>query len=639
MPTPMKNFFAAQGVNPLLDLKLDDWLGVAHVDEVAQLGADAKHVLVADTELAWALALWAVKLNPNVRMHPKMNSNDQLPGYTSEGILVRDVIANAAFRTQNLDFAQAASHLRGVRDALRKQLGLTDEVSLPARVAANTGTIALARAGAFTSMLNGVKRFFEIRFLDADRYQLRYHDEGKASSKWFDGRRSRDEVFTDAKAYLLKTFWTGTAKAGDRITFATNPAATMIKMPVFFASFGVLFDAPGAPPPPGGWRLAPFSSNHINSLVVDNGTVVSPKAYGPKVNFDGSGTRDLFEAYATSAFRAAGYKTILFTDARLYHDAGGSLHCGTNVIRTPPATRSGGTCESNDNSNKDAPAIRLAPADFRARVGLSRAVRVRREDADAVAPAAGQIGSERTGFDPAAATPGHRPGASRARRREAQQAGSARDRRSDPPDAAPRRRLLRFSSPVQNRPAALFRRARPLRRASSGRDGVRGRHQNRLHDQLRLAEHQVDVREAVRARPGWEFPAPRRILEFSERELAARTACGYRAKTILTVARMFAGDKLPLDEWAAKEEFDRIAAALEPVWGIGPYALSHILVLLGDYRTIPVDSEIIKYLRQTHFNGRKVTPKRAVEPYERFGDMRFLAFKFGRMSRRENYID
>ena len=139
--------------------------------------------------------------------------------------------------------------------------------------------------------------------------------------------------------------------------------------------------------------------------------------------------------------------------------------------------------------------------------------------------------------------------------------------------------------------------------------------------------------------PDGNFPTPQRILDFSERQLASRTACGYRAKTILTVARLFANEKLPLDDWAARKEFDRIAAALQPIWGIGPYALSHILVLLGDYRTIPVDSEILKYLSKTHFKGRKVTAKRAVEPYERFGDFRYLAFKFGRMSRRENYIN
>src|SRR5439155_16573633 len=139
--------------------------------------------------------------------------------------------------------------------------------------------------------------------------------------------------------------------------------------------------------------------------------------------------------------------------------------------------------------------------------------------------------------------------------------------------------------------------------------------------------------------PDGDFPSPQQIVRFSEKQLASKTACGYRARTIRALARLFAEEKLPLDTWSAAGEFERIRAALTAVWGIGPYALSHILVLLGDYSTIPVDSEILKYLRRTHFNGRKVTPKRAVEPYERFGPYRYLAFKFARMSRRENYID
>ncbi|HYO08411.1 MAG TPA: protein-arginine deiminase family protein [Tepidisphaeraceae bacterium] len=336
MPAPMRDFFAAQNVNPVLDLKLDDWMGVAHVDEVVQLGADGKHVLVADTELAWALSLWAVKLNLNVRMHPKMNGNEALPGYTAEGILVRDVLANGAFRKQNLEFAQSASRLRGVFDTLRRTLGLTNEVSAPTRSAANTGSVALARAGAFVQMLGNVKRTFEVRFLDADRYQLRYQDAGKAPSKWFDGRKSRDEVFTEAKAYLLKHVWSGAAKAGDTFTFSTNPAATLVKMPNFFATFGVLQEPGTSSTPVGDWRLIPYSTNHINALTVGT-TVVTGKAFGPKVNFDGRGNSDLFEAYSRSAFRAAGYQQVIFTDSRQYHEITGDLHCGTNVIRSAPS--------------------------------------------------------------------------------------------------------------------------------------------------------------------------------------------------------------------------------------------------------------------------------------------------------------
>lgn len=54
------------------------------------------------------------------------------------------------------------------------------------------------------------------------------------------------------------------------------------------------------------------------------------------MNWNGGGNSDLFEAYASAAFKTSGYAKVVFTDARLYHDAGGNLHCGTNMIRSAP---------------------------------------------------------------------------------------------------------------------------------------------------------------------------------------------------------------------------------------------------------------------------------------------------------------
>jgi hypothetical protein len=338
MSQSMRNFFEAQGVNPLLDLKLDDWLAVGHVDEVVQLAPGGKKVLIADPDVAWAVAVWAVKLDPNVRMHPGMNQNESLPGYTPEGMKASFFLSNPTFRQQNFTFAQAGNRLRGVYDAVKRAMGLTDEVSAPVRNSANTGTAALARGGAFTHLLGSAARTFEVKFLDADRYQLRYRDAGGPYSRWFDGRRSRDEVFPEARAFLLKHYWTGTPRAGDRFTFTTNPSATLLRMPVMFATPGLFHESASANPAPTGWRLAPFSTNNINSLA-DGDTVVVGRAYGPKVNWNGTGKTDLFEGYAGSVFRAAGYRNVVLADTRFYHDTGGSLHCGTNAIRATAAAK------------------------------------------------------------------------------------------------------------------------------------------------------------------------------------------------------------------------------------------------------------------------------------------------------------
>ena len=135
------------------------------------------------------------------------------------------------------------------------------------------------------------------------------------------------------------------------------------------------------------------------------------------------------------------------------------------------------------------------------------------------------------------------------------------------------------------------------------------------------------------------FPTPQRLLRLSESRLAQAATLGYRARTVRAVARLTADGKLPLDNWARQGDFNRITHAVQSLWGIGPYALNHMLVLLGRYDAIPVDGEGLKYLRQTHFNGRAVSEHRAVSPYERYGSFRFLAFKFARIARRENYIN
>jgi len=126
------------------------------------------------------------------------------------------------------------------------------------------------------------------------------------------------------------------------------------------------------------------------------------------------------------------------------------------------------------------------------------------------------------------------------------------------------------------------------------------------------------------------FPTAASLLAFNERQLAAHVPLGYRAKTVLLLSRLYDEGRLPLDDWAAQGDFARIRQTLSPLWGIGPYALNHILVLLGCYDTIPVDSVAISFLRKAHFGGKAVTPKQAVRPYDKYGQFRFLVFHFSR---------
>ena len=324
MPTKMKDFFAAQGVNKAVDLPLD-WLAVNHVDEVVQMTPGGK-VIVADTDLAWALLLWANKLDPNVRLHAGMNGNEYVPD-TVNGIKASALLADARLRQQNLDLAQRSTSLRGVVSILKNTFGLVEDVTTPTKTA-GTGTTKLARGGVFTSLLGKTVREFAVKFTSATDYQLRYRDGASAWSTWSAGKTTRDEVFTAAKAFILKNYWSGTAKAGDAFSFKTRPDATLVKMPVLFAA-SYPSDDPNAP-------MTPFSEDHVNSLV-DGTTVITGRAYGPSVKWNGTQATDLFQDYAAAAFKAGGYTNVVFTDARVYHNSSGSVHCATNVFRDLPS--------------------------------------------------------------------------------------------------------------------------------------------------------------------------------------------------------------------------------------------------------------------------------------------------------------
>ena len=137
---------------------------------------------------------------------------------------------------------------------------------------------------------------------------------------------------------------------------------------------------------------------------------------------------------------------------------------------------------------------------------------------------------------------------------------------------------------------------------------------------------------------GGSFPEPEHLLRFSRRQLTEVAPVGYRAETILEAAKLCAGGWLDLDAWAAAGDFQRVREALDGIKGVGPYCVSHMFVLLGDYSEIPVDSEVLKYLRRTHFGGKAASPAEAVRPYDGYGSFRFLAFKFARMGRKPNYL-
>ena len=120
-------------------------------------------------------------------------------------------------------------------------------------------------------------------------------------------------------------------------------------------------------------------------------------------------------------------------------------------------------------------------------------------------------------------------------------------------------------------------------------------------------------------------PTPVQILDAGEAALRERASLGFRAKGIMVSTEKLLADGL-VDEAGLAAEGLLTYEALIGLHGIGPYAASHLRVLLHDFSRVPVDSEVTSYFRDRHGIGPK-----EVEPFlERWGDYRFLGYRLSR---------
>jgi 3-methyladenine DNA glycosylase/8-oxoguanine DNA glycosylase len=60
--------------------------------------------------------------------------------------------------------------------------------------------------------------------------------------------------------------------------------------------------------------------------------------------------------------------------------------------------------------------------------------------------------------------------------------------------------------------------------------------------------------------------------------------------------------------------------------GIGPYAAAHLLMLIGRYDFIPIDSWALKMVSLEWHNGDPVKPKDVENAFERWGQFKGLAY-------------
>jgi N-glycosylase/DNA lyase len=123
------------------------------------------------------------------------------------------------------------------------------------------------------------------------------------------------------------------------------------------------------------------------------------------------------------------------------------------------------------------------------------------------------------------------------------------------------------------------------------------------------------------------FPTPARLAATDEAILRAETRLGYRAPYVLGLARKAAWGETDLEALNGSDlPTPELRKRLMGIKGVGPYAAANLLMLLGRYDYIPVDSWALKMVSQEWHGGAPVGPAEVEAAFARWEGWKGLAY-------------
>lgn len=146
-----------------------------------------------------------------------------------------------------------------------------------------------------------------------------------------------------------------------------------------------------------------------------------------------------------------------------------------------------------------------------------------------------------------------------------------------------------------------------------------------------LVEH-LGPRAPGAPRTGWRgraFPAPQAMAAAGDDFYRDVVRAGYRGRYFIALAESVAEGKVDLEAWATTSPADltddEVAAQLQLLPGVGPYAAAHIMMMLGRHSRLILDS----WTRPTYARmvGRRVAKDSTIQNrFKRYRQYAGLAF-------------
>jgi len=125
------------------------------------------------------------------------------------------------------------------------------------------------------------------------------------------------------------------------------------------------------------------------------------------------------------------------------------------------------------------------------------------------------------------------------------------------------------------------------------------------------------------------FPIPERLAGADEETLRSVARLGYRAPYVLELARSVDSGALDLESLKTVEiPAIQLRQRLLAIKGVGAYAAANLLMLLGRYDFVPVDSWAVKMVSHEWHGGQPIGRAEVEAAFEHWGAWQGLAYWF-----------
>jgi 3-methyladenine DNA glycosylase/8-oxoguanine DNA glycosylase len=125
------------------------------------------------------------------------------------------------------------------------------------------------------------------------------------------------------------------------------------------------------------------------------------------------------------------------------------------------------------------------------------------------------------------------------------------------------------------------------------------------------------------------FPTPDQLAATDQETLRSAAGLGYRTPYVLELARRVASGALDLEAFKTADiPTPQLRKQLLAIKGVGEYAAANLLMLLGHYDYVPVDSWALKMVSHEWYGGEPIGRAEVEAAFEHWGEWKGLAYWF-----------